>query len=305
MDRPTLSFREAQAAYDLICLLNRYSDDELTAAVGPDLKRLIRSDGCRFTGETDTKGYEALVTRVVDSLDGAGIAAAIIVANDLQHGLWSGDARDLVEMASAHVCASPSDLRAAVLRGVDTLDFARYTWDATEHLWPEVSRVTRDAEPILPELFRIARAMDEPTRKSVAAADYGSDIDKHLGALNDVLASEDCLFPKNDAWYPSEVVELVAHVAETPGFTPCTALLLANSLQGRDMTDWFEFRWIHLATKYKRLPSRVRLPILAGIRHLYERDEEFLAYERPKRTRYDPVLTPDALIDLVDWPEPT
>ncbi|MDX8354152.1 hypothetical protein SLH47_17440 [Cognatiyoonia sp. IB215182] len=220
------------------------------------------------------------------------------MANDLQKGLWNSDSRDFAEMAANQIRASTQLLRSAILRGLDSVDDYSFSHERAERFLPEESRLTRTADEILPKLCDVARMMDEPTRKSVAAADYGSDIDKHLKALNDVLSSETCLFPKNEFWYPSEVVELVSHVRSTRGFVTCTALLLANALKGRDNIGWFEFRWERLAVDYNALPDGVRGPILAGIRYLYEADENFLWYS--ERKDWDPALTPERMILPVD-----
>lgn len=143
--------------------------------------------------------------------------------------------------------------------------------------------------------------MDEPTRISVSAADYGENISQHLIALNEVLSSKTCLFPKDEFWYPSEVVELVSHVRSTPGFIPCTALLLANALQGRDNVGWFDYRWGNLAADYNNLPQSSRAPILAGLRFLYESGEDFEPYPAAKRN--DPVATPEGMIGFVEMPD--
>lgn len=204
-------------------------------------------------------------------------------------------------MAVEKILAAGRPLRTAILRGLDTLEDLSYSYEPTEYFQPKKSRLTRTAEVILPKLCEVARAMDEPTRKSVAAADYACDVDRHLEALNEVLSSEMCLLLKDEVWYPSEVVELVSHVRATSGFVPCTALLLANALQGRYNIGWFEFRWSNLAADYNRLPESVRAPILAGFRFLHESGEEFLTYSNAKNC--DPITSPEALIGFVRLPE--
>lgn len=97
------------------------------------------------------------------------------------------------------------------------------------------------------------------------------------------------------------MVELVSHVRDTPGFVPCTALLLANALQGRDNEGWFEFRRSNLAADYNALPDSVRVTILAGLLYLYESGEDFLSYTGSKNC--DPVSSPESLIGFVDFPD--
>ncbi|WP_394177911.1 hypothetical protein [Yoonia maritima] len=297
MDRPDFHFRQAQSAFDLIWLL-QVQDDVLLAEIGGQgFPKIVREKSCRFEEETDAKCYEQLAATAIESSEGADIAVAMIVANDLQRGLWGGDTRDFAEMAAKKVLAAGRPLCTAIFRGLDALEDLSYSYEPTEYFQPDKSRLTRTAEQILPQLCEIAKSMDEPTRKSVAAADYGCDIDRHLEALNDVLSSETCLFPNDEAWYPSEVVELVSHVRATSGFVPCTALLLANALQGRDNVGWFEFRWSNLAADYNVLPKTVRAPILAGLRFIYESGEDFLTYSGAKHC--DPVASPEGFIDFV------
>lgn len=297
MDRPYFQFRQAQSAFDLIWLLQAQNDVLLAEVGGPEFPKIVRENSCRFEEETEAKCYEQLAVTALESSDGAEIAVAMIAANDLQRGLWDGDSRDFAEMAVEKILAAGRPIRTAIFRGLDTLEDLSYSYEPTEYFQPNKSRLTRTADQILPKLCEVAKAMDEPTRKSVAAADYGCDIDRHLEALNDVLSSETCLFPKDDVWYPSEVVELVSHVRATSGFVPCTALLLANALQGSDNVGWFEFRWSNLAADYNDLPESVRTPILAGLRFLYESGEDFLTFTRAKHC--DPVASPEGLIDFV------
>lgn len=297
MDRPSFEFRQAQAAFDLIWLLQSQDDVQLFRYGGRDFPRIVREQSCRFEVELDASCYEQLAAKVLEPSEGADFAVAMIVANDLQKGLWTGNSKDFVEMAADKIRVSSQPLRSAILRGLDCIDDFSYGHNPTEYFWPEESRLTRTAEQILPRLCEIARSMDEPTRRSVAAADYGCDIERHHEALNDVLSSETCLFPKDDVWYPSEVVELVSHVRSTSGFIPCTALLLANALQGRDNVGWFEFRWSNMAADYNQLPKSIHAPILAGLRFLYESGEDFLTFSKAKNC--DPVTSPEGLIGFV------
>lgn len=301
MERPDFGFRQAQAAYDLIWLLHVQDDARLVRSGGPDFPRIVRDQSCRFEGDADAKCYEQLASRALEASEGADLAVAMIVANDLQKGLWNGDSKEFAELAAHLVRVTTRDIRTAILRGLDAVEEPLYSYEPTELFLPEESRLTRSVDQILPKLCAIARAMDQPTRESVAAADHGSDIDQHLEALNDVLSSVNCLFPKDEVWYPREVVELVSHVRATRGFVPCTALLLANALQGRDNVGWFEFRWSNLAADYNNLPKSVRAPILAGLRCLYEAGEDFSTYTGVKYC--DPVISPESLIDFVVLPD--
>lgn len=299
LERPNFEFRRAQAAFDLIWLLKSLDDTRLAGAGGEAFQKIVRDQSCRFESDADAKCFEVLVSRALEASDGAEIAVAMIVANDLQRGHWHGDAKEVSELAVEPVRRAPNKLRAAILRGLDALEDLSYRFEPADYLLPKESRMTRPIEQVLPKLCDIARAIDFPTRKSVAAADYGQEIERHLEALDNVLAAENCQFPKEEVWYPSEVIELVSHVRDTPGFVPCTALLLANAVQGRDISGWFESRWSNLAADYNALPISARAPILAGLRCLYEAGESFLTYTGHKNC--DPVVAKQGMIDFVEF----
>jgi len=298
LERPNFEFRQAQAAFDLIWLLNSLDDTWLAHTGSEAFPKVVRDQSCRFESDRDAKCFETLVSRALEKSDDAEIAVAMIVANDLQRGHWKGDAKEIAEFAVEPVRQAPRKLRAAILRGLDALEDLSYQYEPTEYFLPKESRLTRPVDQVLPKLCDIARAMDMPTRKSVAAADYGDEIEKHLEALENVLAAENCQFLKDEVWYPGEVVELVSLGRNAPGFVPCTALLLANAIQGRDNVGWFEFRWSNLAADYNALPNSVRTPILAGLRCLYEAGEDFLTDTGHKRC--DPVSATDGMIDFVE-----
>ncbi|MEM9787697.1 MAG: hypothetical protein AAF801_14430 [Pseudomonadota bacterium] len=292
--RPEFSFRRAQASFDLIGLLQACDRDRLRQLGGPDLLRIVQDKNCRFEEASDEACYSAVAGAVLDAGEDAALAAAVLVANDLQYGLWPGDTRDLADFAAARIHAAGHVLRSAILRGLDVLESERPKYGQACRFLPELPRLTQEPGQILPALCKIAQAMDPATRKSVAHADYGDRSDQHFEALNAVLAREDCRFEKDETWCLSEVVELVAFVRSTPGFVNCTALLLANAiLQGED-GGCFDHRWTILAQDYNALPPRVRWPISSGVRCLYEMDEDFMFHE-PRGT-YDPVTTPDKLI---------
>ncbi|SHF73832.1 hypothetical protein SAMN05444273_11110 [Litoreibacter ascidiaceicola] len=294
MERTDFTFRQAQSAFDLISILQSYDDEMLLQSGGSDLPRIVKHAACRLEGEADAGCYETLISTVLEPDLGAEVAVAALVSNELQRGFCSGDAKELAEMATESIRSAPSKLRSAILRGLDTLEDYAHRYEPASYLLPDQSRLTRPQDQILQRLCQIARGMDQQTRQSVAKADYGYRADEHLHALDEVLSSENCQFPKDETWFPSEVVELVAHVRETPGFVVCTALLLANALPTNDSMGWFEFRWERLAAEYNALPDSVRYPILAGFRYLYEADKEFLWYS--ERKNWHPVEAPEFMI---------
>lgn len=301
MERAMYTFREAQSAFDLIATSKSFDDASLVQTGGNRLVDVVRGSSCRLKHDSDAACYEMLESTALDCAENAALAIAVLVANELQQGLWAGGTKELAEMAAARIRTAHPTLRAAILRGTDTLEDHAYRYEPATYILPEFTRLTHRAEEILPELCQLARSMDPKTRTNVAKADYGDGSGEHLAALNAVLATEDCMFPKDEVWFPSEVVELVAHVRSTPGFVQCTALLLANAIPTNDKMGWFPFRWERLGSEYNALPDSTRSVILAGIRCLYEAEpSKFLPYT--ERNNWDPVQRPERLISFADMP---
>lgn len=301
MKQSKYTFRQAQSAFDLISILQSINDARIISLGGDPLVGIIRDSACHIETENEAKCYEALASEALEAGANAEIAVAVLVANELQHGLWSGDAKELAEFSTERLKRSSPAIRSAILRGLDTLERSAVQYEPATYLLPNESRLSREMNQIIPKLCDVARSIDQQTLAQVAASDRGYLKDEHLAALKEVLSDEECRFPKDEVWVPSEVVELVAHVRGALGFVQCTALLLANALPVRDRMGWFDFRWENLGKEYNTLPDSTRSPILAGIRYLYESDSEFLWYSEKKF--WDPVRATEQMIHLVDLPD--
>lgn len=171
----------------------------------------------------------------------------------------------------------PSGQRAAAVQALWRLQDTRVLPSGTSR--DACAGLSRRAETIAPALLAIARHLEanDDVINQVSRADYGQDCERHFAALRRVLARENGQFDRDESWYPSEVVELVAHVPGKPGFVECSALLLLNSLATRDSQGHFESRWERMGAAYIDLQEPYRVPILRGIRYLYEADQNFLA----------------------------
>ena len=305
-ERPVFTFRQAQSARDLICLARGASHEALVAlsAAGgapEDYRSLIHDRGCHFETDADLALYDALAlaAKKPDSAGPFTAATAILLADLLQGGLGPDRLDWHVERFADDYRALPDIARAAIFNGFWT---AR-TYGQMGILPPALpitteDRITRPAEVILPRLKALAKGMPPHERESVSRADYGCGADDHLAALNLVIDEQDCVFAETGQhWYPSEVVELVAHVADTPGFVGCTAILLVNALMRGDLMGWFDYRWESLGDAYNALPGGARIPILAGLRYLYESDPDFMVYQTRS---YDPCDAPNGLIGVVE-----
>ena len=120
---------------------------------------------------------------------------------------------------------------------------------------------------------------------------------KHLAALREVIRIITVSWGQTTIWFPSEVVELTAHVASAPGFAGCTAILLLNAMRDGDGRGWINFRWEPLGAAYCALQPSRRDPILAGIRYIYETDTEFCAVS-PRKARLGEGATIPVINDL-------
>ncbi len=129
---------------------------------------------------------------------------------------------------------------------------------------------TEDADDIITPLCQMAREMTEDQLVSIAKADYGCDVEKHLAALRKVLKHDQCRFPEGEVWFPAEVVELVGYDPNATGFIGCTALLIINDVIRKERVDLMSFRWMNEAEIYCKLPDDHYGPVPRGIRHIYE-----------------------------------
>ena len=301
MNRPNFTFRQAQAAFDVIELAKRADDALLVAIGGERLPKIVREQGARFEKDEDLEALEAVSLKAAkpEHPETCTLALAIFLADALQDGLSHGTLEGYAETALQAIHGAPRLTRAALVRAfATTRDLGGMGVLPPELPFAPDENLTCDRDTLIAPLCDLARNMDSPTRDFVSEADYGSDAEKHREALSRVLLRETCLLEKDEYWHPSEVVELIAHVPGQPGFLECTALLMANSVQDNDNQGYFDYRFESIGAAYFDQPGRAA-PVIAGLRYLYESDSHFLSYYT---RQYDPVLHPERMIPLVDFP---
>ena len=238
--------------------------------------QLLRDDHFTFLRDEAFALLDGLETLAIRQGEGFELAVVVLLADTLQTRQASGLLTEAWAAAGVRLRGWPDTLRAAVANGLRRA--VELGLIMQEHP-SQADCVTRDSATIAEPLLRIARAMRPDELDSVARADRDQEADSHLAALKDVIRNRNGIFPDGDAWYPTEVVELVAHRAENPGFEGCTALLLLNALADGDMEKHFTFRWPRLGAEYCALRPSARDPVLAGIRYLYETDPGFMEGE--------------------------
>lgn len=158
--------------------------------------------------------------------------------------------------------------RAAIMNG---LDQGRKHSLLSDGVRPSVSDcTTKPVHDVIRPLLQLAKSLTVEEREWIAHADYGEDVKKHLRALNELLETNDCIYPSGENWFPAEVVELVSHGSKNPGFVGCTAIMLINAIADNDFQANADFRWRAHRYSYGSLAPIQRSAIQDGFRHIYE-----------------------------------
>ena len=245
----------------------------LTSVQTGEALQMLRDDHFSFSQDETfalLDGLEALATAQAEGFE---LAVVVLLTDLLQTRQGSGLAAEVWAAAGTRLRTWPDTLRAAVANG---LRRAVALGLISQEPPPAQDCVTRAAVMIAEPLLRIARAMRPDELDAVVHEDYGNDVARHLAALKHVIRNQNGIFSGDQAWFPAEVVELAAHVADRPGFEGCTALLLLNALAKGDLREDIAIRWPRLGPAYCALRPSARDPVLAGIRHIYESDPGFM-----------------------------
>lgn len=234
----------------------------------------LRDDGFRFRRDETLALLDGLETIAITQAEGFDLAGVVLLADVLQRRQVSGLLSEAWDETCKRLRDWPATLRAAVANGLVRaveLNLIALNLPPTAQ-----ERQTRQPDEIAEHLLRIARSMRRDELDAVAHADRGQDAERHLSALREVIAVRDGIMGHDHHWFPSEVVELTAYDANALGFSGCTAILLLNAMRDGDGYGWFDFRWPSLGPAYCKMRPSARDPILAGLRHLYEANPEFL-----------------------------
>lgn len=297
------SFRTAQAVSDLIHHVKPLLGQHLATVAGAsgmtlaetgEAFRSLRDDGYVFKRDETLPllmGFEHIAATQATGFE---LAVVVLLADGLQVQNSPDALATVWPVVTSRLSSWPATLRAAVSNGLRRADELGHIKHVV--LPKEQDYQTRTADVIVEQLVRIARSMRRDELYEVAQADHGTDIEKHFAALMDVIGTRDGIFPEGERWYPSEVVELTAHIPAPPGYEGCLAILLLNALKHGDQFGWFDVRWEGQGASICALRPSTRDPILAGIRHLYETDVNFLHLGRVDPTR----LSEGATIPVVD-----
>lgn len=181
--------------------------------------------------------------------------------------------------------------RAAIMNG---LEQGRKHGVVSGGVRPTISDcTTKPVQEVVKPLCKLAKSLTAEEREYISNSDYGEDVERHLSALNQLLQTEDCLYPSGEVWFPAEVVELVSHSSTDPGYVGCTAILLINAIADGDDQSNAEFRWRSQRFSYDALKPSPRRSILDGFRHIYEVNRDWDPYSdqfAPERLQTDSFL---------------
>jgi len=158
-----------------------------------------------------------------------------------------------------------------------------------------------DLEVLIARLISIAREATPGDLIEIAKADRHTtpeETERHRATLEQVIFQTDGMFSEDHYWFPSEAVELYAHVwhpDQERAFAVATALLMANALATDVGMGHMEFRWAGLHRHYANMQPEYREPILAGFVWLSRLDDWDYLSGASSRSLIDPANVPSPL----------
>lgn len=273
------SFRTMQAVSDLVHHVKPLLAQHLAAvaeASGLGLRETgeafarLRDDGFRFQRDETLPLLNGLETIAITQAEGFDLAVVVLLADVLQRGQASGLLAEAWDEACKRLRDWPATLRAAVANGL-----VRASKRYLIHLEmgpTHLDCLTRGGVEVSEHLLQIARSLRRHELEAISRADYGMNADAYLDALIDTLARRSGVFP-TEGVSPYEVVNLTSFDTKSQAFAGCTALILLNCLKTGSCDG---FHWEEYGAVYCGLKPSQRDAILAGIRHIYETDVNFL-----------------------------
>lgn len=254
----------------------------LAARISPKLKstlrRVIFDQECKMT-PADVKALHAELLMVASMPDqdhpSFMTATVLLLADRLQYGAGEDDLYWNWDAFQDRFREAPSPVRAALMNGFRCAHaMRRVKLDAP----PSGTDLrTYDEEDLVRLLRIIARSMTDEMRNDVCALAPDEIQSVHRAALENCLKSS-CILSEFGGWFPSEVIEKVSLDSDHPAYAACTALVLLDAIATGDSKGRMAFRYEELASEYFSLAPEVRMPTVAGLRHLHEMETEWEPY---------------------------
>ena len=270
-----MTFRKYQSIYDLQSaaanLLGHFERD-LTSFENYVRDRLAKSRSERLPhwkldiAEASWASLAEQACSPEDSREAFLFATCVLLLDRFENSHRGGDLQWEWDAFAGEYRSAPDAIRAALMNGFEE---ARNHSLISSEIRPTNSDLVTNAEDdVLEKLKDLARSLTLEEQSEIATADYGTEVERQLEALQLLLKTNDCRFP--DTWFPAEVVELVSHVPSASGFAGCTALVLINAIYDGDHVNNASFRWRANKLSYLDLPFDARSSVMAAFRHLYE-----------------------------------
>ena len=202
-------------------------------------------------------------------------ATAILLADRLQKGAGEDDLYWNWDAFQDRYREAPSPVRAALMNGFRCAHAMRLV----KLDQPPQGRDLRTYDEVdLVRLLKIiARSMTDELRDSVCALAPEDTRLVHRKALENCLKGS-CVLSEFGGWFPAEVVELASLDCNHPAYVACTALMLLDAIETEDAKGKMAFRYEELAEEYFQLAPEIRVPMVAGLRHLHEMDTDWAPY---------------------------
>lgn len=217
-----------------------------------------------------------MVASMPDQSHDAFMTATIVLLSDrLQYGAGEDDLYWNWDAFQERFRDAPAPVRAAVMNG---FRLAHSLGRVNLGTAPKGTDLRTYDEDDLRRLLKIiARGMTEEMRDSVAVLAPEDTIEVHRKALDNCLRGS-CILSEFGSWFPAEVVERVSLDPVHAAYAGCTALMILNAFETHDADGKMAHRYEAHADAYILLPTEVRVPLLAGFRHLHEMDDAWQPY---------------------------
>lgn len=203
------------------------------------------------------------------------VATIVLLADRLQHGAGEDDLFWNWDAFQDRYHEAPSPVRAALMNGFRCAhSMKRVNLDR-----PPAGRDLRtyDEADLVRLLKLIARSMTDDIRERLCDLAPEEIRDVHRTALENCLKSS-CVLSEFGGWFPGEVVEKASLDVTHPAYTGSTALLLIDAITTSDAKGKMAYRYEELAEEYFELQPEVRVPMVAGLRHLHEMEADWEPY---------------------------
>ena len=288
-----MTFRKLQAIIDLRRVAIKHLErSSLTSSLERSLLKTLQDSiservpcwKLELTSETCREAHLKLVS--ADSDPEFLGATCILLLDRFENSERGSDFEWEWDAFATRYRSADAPTRAAIMNG---LDQGRKHSLLSDEVRPSMSDcTTKPVHEVIHPLLQLAKSLTEREREWIAQADYGEDVEKHLTALNELLETNDCIYPSGETWFPAEVVELVSHGSDNPGFVGCTAIMLINAIADNDRQAHADFRW-----RAHRFSYASYAAIQDGFRHIYEVLEDWNPYSdqfAPERLPTDSFL---------------